>query len=402
MATKRFRTWFFEKALPFLKAVGLAAVFSPWLIFAYTVIAPYIAARDVKDQEAIRGFIEWFGTAYSFFLALAIVNVWSQFENVEREFDRELDAVSTLLQTVKYTAVSNKSKEGQLEKFKENVIKDIKKYVTHVVNNYKFEHLVPRQHHNGDQILESIGGHISSLTSNKVVPEPFIDELFKSLNEAMDVRGDRISHSKPYAPMIIQFMALIASMIWLLSFLGLVIYDKWVTSFLIGGVAFVIIMVLVIFFDLGEPFGGFWKIHLEDWGEFLYNMEHASDPEVIFISRLESTLAGQFRAWIRSNTCKLNDLAHSRYFGIPWKKFIERVEKPRPNIDSFVRCVTVYSNELAEKGLHITGVERPLVVLLRGADQAVLLNSQEINCCKDLIEFEEVFNQKMRQYLPWF
>ena len=402
MSTQLTRSRFVEATLAFFTSVGIVLLFSPWLLIVYSMVAPYVASLDPKDQEVIRGFIEWFGTAYSFFLALAIVNVWSQFETVDREFDRELDAVSTLLQTVKYTGVSDQAKKPQLQKFRTIALEEIRKYVTHVVHNHRVEHLVSRQHKNGDRILESIGSQISSLTINQVVPEPFINELFHSLNEAMDVRGDRISHSKPYAPAIIQFMAVIASLIWLLSFLGLVIYDKWVAGFLIGGVAFVIAMILVIFFDLGEPFGGFWKIHLDDWDEFLNNMEHASDPEVVFIYNLENTLVGQFRSWIGRDTCKLNELAHTGRFGEQWKEFLAGVEAPRSRGDAIVRCVTMYSNDLSEMGLHIASPARPLVVLIQGTKQVVLLNSQDINQCKDLIEFEESFNKKMKARLRWF
>jgi hypothetical protein len=402
MSTHPTRSRFSEATLSFITSLGIVVLFAPWLIIVYSVVAPYVAGLDQNDQGVIRGFIEWFGTAYSFFLALAIVNVWSQFETVDREFDRELDAISTLLQTVKHIGVSDDAKKPQLQKFKSIVLKEIKEYVTQVVNNFRFEHQVSRQHQNGDRILERIGSQISSLTINQVVPEPFIDELFRSLNEAMDVRGDRISHSKPYAPVIIQFMAVIASMIWLLSFLGLVIYDRWVAAFLIGGVAFVIAMILIIFFDLGEPFGGFWKIHLDDWDEFLNNMKHASDPEVVFIYNLENTLAGQLRSWNGKDTCKLNDLAHTGRSGKPWKKFLAGVEAPRSRREAIVRCVTVYSNDLSEMGLHITSPERPLVVLIQGTKQVVLLNSKDINQCKDLIEFEEAFNKKMKARLRWF
>lgn len=401
MDTTQFRSWFMEKALPFLKAIGIVAASWPWLMLAYSVIAPYMAMRDKNDQEAVRGFIEWFGTAYSFFLALAIVNVWSQFETVEREFDRELDAVSTLLQTVKYTGVSNKSKEGKLKEFKKRVIEDIQRYVTHVVNNYKFEHLVSRQHQNGDRILERIGTQISSLASNKVVPEPFVDELFHNLNEATDVRGDRISHSKPYTPGIIKLVALIASIIWLLSFLGLVMYDKWVAGLMLGGVAFVIIIVLVIFFDLGEPFGGIWKIHLDDWDEFLKNMGTTSAPEVIFIYNLKSTVMGQIRSLIRRDTCNLYRLTHEDS-GRPWREFLEKAKAPRVNVEVRVGCSDVHTNDLNEQGLQISCTERPLVVLECGEDQVVLLTSQEINNCQTLTQFERLFNEKIREQLPWF
>jgi hypothetical protein len=405
MVEDDYRTWFQEKVFPIAKALGIAAAFLPWLILAYSVIAPYMVTRDVKDQQAVQGFIEWFGTAYSFFLALAIVNVWSQFDTVEREFDRELDAVSTLLQNVKHTEASSIWKVREVRRFKESVQADIKNYVDHVVKYYKFEHRVTRQYHNGDQILERIGKRISLLAANKAVIEPFIYELFDSLNEAMDVRGDRISHSKPYTPWIIKLVAVISSIVWQLSFLGLVIYDKWVAGILLGGVTFVIVMVLIIFYDLGEPFGGIWRISLENWDQFLYNLDHASDPEVIFIYDLKNTVTGQFRSWFRVDICHLDTLARSG-LGLPWNEFLTNLRKPRTNgltdIEIHIRCSPVYSSDLKEKGLKITCIERPLVVLECKEGQFVLLSSREINECENLAQFEEVFHRRMKEHLLWY
>jgi len=368
------------------------------------VATTYSAKLDINDQNVIRGFIEWFGTAYSFFLALALVNVWSQFETVERELDRELDSISTLLQTTEYLKASNKKNNSVLNKFKDAIHEDVKRYITHVIKNHKYEHLVSQQHQNGDRILQDVGNRIGDLARMKIITEPFVYELFRSLNEAVDVRGDRITHSKPYAPVIVQLVALASSVIWLISFFGLVVYDLLVSLVLIGGVTFVIIMVLIIFFDLSDPFGGIWRIKLEEWYEFQETIEHNPNPQVLFVYSINSKFIGRFRFLIGLDKCKLNSFANSGFLGLAWIEFIKRAEKNRANVNRAVKCITLHSDQLSYYGydVHIKSNERPLVVLKQGKDFSVLLDVQEIKDCRDLIEFEELFNKKMREAILWF
>jgi hypothetical protein len=402
MTKNNFQTWSRDTATPFAKSLAVALIFSPWLIVIYSLVTNYVARLDPNDQAVIKGFIEWFGAAYSFFLALAVVNVWSQFETVEREFDRELDAITTLRQTVIYTKVSNKKKESDLKAFRDNVLKEIKEYLDHVVENYRLEHRISEQHRNGDRILENIGEEISFLTSKKVVPEPFIYELFNSLNEAMDVRGDRILHCQPYTPVIVQLVAIVSSVLWLVSFLGLVIYDKWVAATLVGGVAFVIIMVMVIFFDLGEPFGGIWRIHLDEWHEFIETMDHDKDPQAIFIYKLQNTVFGWVRAWLLGEKCPLYGFAHSKVHSESWKKFTASIQRRRQDGHPVIRYQIFYFNELKYNGISLKDCIWPAVVLKRGGDKTVIVDNQEIENCKDLTAFEDLFHQKMKAELAWY
>jgi hypothetical protein len=289
-----------------------------------------------------------------------------------------------------------------LKDFKDDVLKEIKEYLRHVVENYRFEHVVPDQHRNGDRMLENIGEHISSLTSKNAVPEPFIYELFNSLNEAMDVRGDRILHSQPYTPVIVQLVSSVSSVLWLFSFLGLVVYDKWVATILIGGVAFVIIMVMVIFFDLAEPFGGIWRIHLDEWNEFIETMDHDMDPQAIFIYSLQNTVFGRLQSILHSDKCPLYGFTHSKAHGESWKQFTASIQRRRPDGHPVIKCRTLYYNELKYKGLSLGEVEWPAVALKQGGDRKVILDNLTINGCKDLPAFEALFHEKMKEQLPWY
>lgn len=114
----------------------LALAFSPWLIIFYFFVANFVSGLDPKDQETIKGFIEWFGTAYSLFLALVLVNVWAQFETIDREFDREVDALATLFYAVKHTHPPqgiDQEKADYINRVGNSIKDNIKYYVKHVI-----------------------------------------------------------------------------------------------------------------------------------------------------------------------------------------------------------------------------------------------------------------------------
>lgn len=400
-------TWYTETVEPFWKSILIVLAFLPWLLLIYWLAGKWLITLDKNDRDVIQGFVEWFGTAYSFFLALAIVNVWSQFETVERELDRELDAIASLLQTVRYTQTPGFWNTHLVKEFKEKVIEDIRNYIDHVIKNHKYECQVSDQRREGYKILQRIGMQISTLTRNRTVPEPFIYELFRSLNEATDVRGDRIAHSRPYAPVLVKVMAVVTSFIWLLSFLGLVIFDATVALILIGGVSFVIIMVLVIFFDLGEPFGGIWKINVEDWREFQEDMEHEGAPEMVFLYRRNNQLRHLVLAWFGVDPCPLSRLTHagSRFRRTPWKTFLKRMHATRqaapPNTVQYLEC---YADELERYGLtqSVSRAQLPLVLFRGAGEPFTLLTSAEIEDCPSLQAFEARFEQRIRQHIPWY
>jgi hypothetical protein len=257
----------------FARSLLVVISFSPWIVITYLFVTRTVEVLSPNDQQVILSYIDWFGIIYSVFLAWALVSAWSQFEAVDRGFDKELNILATLLTKANFTEVANKRKKSRLKKFRYDIRELIIKYVQHVLDNYDLEHSFSEKRRRGDYFLENLGLQISSLSGEKVVPEPFVYELFGSLNEMISVRGKRISDLKPHASGVIRLMAVVISAIWLLCFLGLVIDYALVAIILIGGVTFVIIMVLFILVDLSDPFEGIWKIRLDEWNEFLETLD---------------------------------------------------------------------------------------------------------------------------------
>jgi hypothetical protein len=378
---KQFLSWL-KSFNPLLKSLAIVAAFSPWLVLFYLPVQNYSAnLLDVNDRDIIKQFIEWFGTAYSLFLALALVRVWGQFEMVEREFDREVDAIATLYRTAKYTRISDNGEgDDESNKFDYSIRRYILEYVKHVIENYQIEYQVPQQRSNGEKYLEEIGTKIGSLAhDDRLAIAPLVSELIRNLNEAMDVRGDRISHSKQRTPGIIQLVSIVSSAIWLFSFFTLVLYDPRLSIAMIGGVTFVIIMVIVIFFDLDNPFGGIWKISLDSWNEFLESIDPT--PHIIFVYNIENTIIDRAQALLGMKMCKLKSFSRSGFLGNSWRKFLDDLQRISGNTNRKIRCSVKYSDEYFAGGYYkwVKDKELPLVVLQSGEKFDELMNHLEIN-----------------------
>ncbi len=384
------------------KPFVVALAYSPWLIILYYFIQFYITQLPQGDKDFIESFIEWFGTAYSLFLALVLVNVWGQFDIVEREFDREVDALATMYQVINRIPEANEQDAVIIKDFKKNIKLKIITYIHHVIQNYDKEHDIPQQRRNGEIILEMIGNQISELVPKVNIKDFFISEAFESLNEAMDVRGDRIAHSKQRIPQTVWFVAVISSIVWMIPFLGLEIVSLLVTFTLVGGVTFVIVIVLVIIYDLDNPFEGTWKIELESWEGFLEVLEPKF--QFIFVFNIKHTLFEQVGILLGSKTCKLKSLSSSGFFGLGWREFRKRIEKKYPDSDYKIKSKVFYLDEFNDQGFNFPprGSSFPLVILKDGDRLSVLMSAGEISECTDLIKFEEMFRRRVREQIEWF
>jgi hypothetical protein len=396
-----------------LKPIGVALAFSPWLIILYLGVSLFVGRLGEDDQKIIQSFIEWFGTAYSLFLALVLVNVWAKFEALERKFDAEVDAIATLYQTTIYIEEAATPETTPLDsadaKSIECIKDDIRKYVHHVIHNYREEDEFSQQRRNGDKFLTDIGHSISALAHNDVIKESFIHELFTDLNATRDVRSDRISQSKQRMPETVWWVAIIASIVWLLPFLGLVVKDPWARSFLIVGVTFVITIVLVIIKDLDEPYEGTWKIGLEEWHKFFDVL--IPTPHILFLfSNKDKFVDSVSRTAIGRrfslSKCKLSLLTHEDLLQRKWKRFLHQISITRSRVDKTPSYEILYSNSFTRSGygdgIPIPSNSTPSVFLRRGDKFDSVMSRREIEECANFAEFEETFYRKIRQFVPWF
>ena len=118
----------------------------------------------------------------------------------------------------------------------------------------------------GDAHLKEVRGIIYKIIHGK--EESSVSaELLRLINETIDVRGDRISHSTIRMPMSVWYLSLIASTIWVLPFLGLKFDNRDLGFVITFGVVWVVVALLAVIKDLDDPFDGDWKIDAESWAD---------------------------------------------------------------------------------------------------------------------------------------
>ena len=294
-----------DKILRFVnKPLFIGFCFSSYAFFFRFYVYPKYSYLVTPDYQLIQNFIEWFGVAYGLFIALVLVNVWSQFETTEREFDREADAIFMLYESVKQVSENERTRAPKNE-----IIRRLREYVLHVNHHYKQEHENLKIKAAGDGILEGIRDSIGALIHTDE-PQAFTSQLAKEFNEAVDLRGDRIAHSKQHIPAPVWGISLWSSILWLIPFYGLNFQNDWVAIALVGGVTAIVVAILFIIKDLDEPFDGDWGIKIDEWEILGEKVE--LKPTLFFVYNLESrrydALQAFFRNLFSAHPCSLHGL----------------------------------------------------------------------------------------------
>jgi len=219
-----------------------------------------------QDKSFSQGFVEWFGVFYSFLLPLLLVRAWEQLDNADREFDREADAIKVLLEDIMLLDDKN------FLAFKFTMVRRLYIYTRHVLKRHTVEHL--KQHMSlkthGDNLLQGIRAGYKKLIyrgggKKASQLEPVTTELLERLNEAIDVRGDRIAIFGQRLFESLRIIATLTSVIWLIPFYFLPFQSGILGVFLKLSVTFLIIFVLTVIDDLDGPFTGYWTITIDSW-----------------------------------------------------------------------------------------------------------------------------------------
>ena len=264
----------------------------------------------------LSNFIEWFGVLYGILLPLILVRVWEQLDAIDREFDREADAVRLLYEDIYYLP-------GNSAKFAKETAKLLRNYVVHIIENYRYEiksptHLEddsPNNNENGvfeqailritslykllrnnlyqflypeiinvnpeivraqgDDYLQKIRAHYKELIFNQrkieKEPDPFVTEIFQRLNDIVDIRGDRISLASERLFESLRLVALIASITFVVPFYFVSFSSSTppLDKLLVIAVTLLVVFMYLIVDDFDEPFGGTWRITDDSWRRVL-------------------------------------------------------------------------------------------------------------------------------------
>lgn len=394
---------------PFL--IGL--LFSLYVVVIRYYIFPKYQGILLADNQLIQSFIEWFGVAYGLFIALVLVTVWSQYDTVEREFDREADAIFMLYQAVKqvgpqrYNDVAEEKSlysilKGKINKkhtkspvdkekdasrvleLKETIIVRIKDYITHVINNYLHEWRNRLMRDQGDLILEEIRNTIGELIHTDE-REPITSELIKEFNEVVDLRGDRITHSKQRIPKPVWSISLASSILWLIPFYGLNFSVDAIAVTLVGGVTAIVVAILVIIKDLDDPFDGTWRIDANEW-EFLKEKIDPR-PHLYFVFNLNNTRF--HRIWSDINKVLSRNIC-------PLYALLGKIENQTNLVNRLAKLAYlkfVFMNDFADmfQGAFVF----PIVVCKLDGKLIPLINSTEINKIHNLSDLENIIQENL-------
>jgi hypothetical protein len=323
----------------------------PLSVFAVKILDFLLQKNDIyiasstAGSEFLSNFIEWFGVIYGLLLPLIMVRVWEQLDSIDREFDREADAVKALYEDIFFL-------EGKCATIGSDIAELLRIYVDHVNHAYHHEvkpsgtlrdlpesQLVPPYweqakrktpslvdrikkylgappnsqgtaiipdnqiavstntetelrdpKEKGDELLENIRCKFRSFFLSKVITtkasEILVEEMFHRLNEIIDIRGDRIGLASQRLFETLRTVALLTSIIFLLPFyfVGFTATTQLLDEILIGGVTLLVIFIYLIIEDLDEPFGGIWNIDTTAWERLLIEMN--SDERKIELENL--------------------------------------------------------------------------------------------------------------------
>lgn len=259
----------------------------PISIFVVKILEFLFRLFDIKLASFADGsgflsnFIEWFGVIYGLLLPLIMVRVWEQLDSIDREFDREADAVKALYEDIFFLG-------GKCAEIGKEIAPLLRGYVDHVIKQYsqevkvsnnfqdlpesilfreiseqlqkltqgffkllgKFLDLLKRLFRSGDSVLQGkeiykqiplptisetddqkkIGDQLLEYVRHKFrdffapnamttkASEILVEEMFHRLNEIIDIRGDRIALASQRLFETLRIVALITSIIFLLPF----------------------------------------------------------------------------------------------------------------------------------------------------------------------------------------
>lgn len=206
-----------------------------------------------NDSQIIGNFIEWFGVLYGVMLALVVVEVWRRYNLINNEVDREADALVLLLKTARYLGDSTDVvRLAQKAKDYANAVIELgtKDSTTESLTNLSI-----------DAIHNEVGNILKYEKESPVI----ISEIMRYLNEAYDLRGDRLTHVRERMPKELWVMVIFTSLVWIIGFFGLQIENDFLAAIMCGVAAFTVSALVFIVADLEGPDGGRWKTSFESF-----------------------------------------------------------------------------------------------------------------------------------------
>ncbi|RMG25357.1 MAG: DUF4239 domain-containing protein [Methanobacteriota archaeon] len=222
--------------LPRFKTIAFYAL----IIGLYVLLLSFAdrLAIDSTDREVIGNTLEWFGVPYGVLLALVVVEAWRWNNLVTNEIDREADALVSMLKTARY--IHNR-------KFLSTIARKLRDYAQAVLDSgNQNENRITRITGLLDDIHREVGTFIAGPSGSTILK----GEMLRYVNEALDIRGDRLAHLEEKMHPALWFLLLFTSIAWTIGFFSLELNSKIVLVIISGVVMFTVFTIIYVVWDL--------------------------------------------------------------------------------------------------------------------------------------------------------
>lgn len=221
---------------------------------------------SLNDRSFNIDFVDWFGVLFGIITPITLVRLWEQFDEIDMEFDREIDALTIFFEDILFLT-------KKYDEFQRSLLHSVQIYVNHVYQHIQKEYKDTATQQQGQDYLRNIR-NISQEFAQSLNPSEGNDgtvtkEFIRGIYEISDIRADRIALSQRHSFRGFRILIIFASLLWILPFYFLPQGADGTTgifsNILRVAVTTVVILMLTIIEDLNDPFSGKWQINLTAW-----------------------------------------------------------------------------------------------------------------------------------------
>lgn len=232
----------------------------------------------VEDYTFYLNFIGYISVLLGFFLPIILLRVWEQFDAIDREFDREAEAVTIFFEDVLLLDNQN------FGSFKARILNLLLAYTQHVRVQYKHEHEGLNLLRKGNEILSIVRSEFKNIIysgggKSHQRLESILNELIYQLNLVIEIRKSRISLSRKRLFASLKFILIITSVVWIMPFY-VISYVGVFAYLLVFILTFLVIFILTVIDDLDDPFNGTWSIFIDSWKELSVEIQSTIENQL--------------------------------------------------------------------------------------------------------------------------
>lgn len=211
----------------------------------FLALSNWVRNTNVQNSSILQSFTDWLGVPYSILASMILIRVWEKVDEMTTSLDKEALMASTL-----FDIVQAPHREIKLE-LRDKIIPGIKDYVRHIQQHYSSEYKNTNQKLLGDQILNDIENIVKSkATIND--DQVWASRISSAIDNLITSRKNRFSNFKPLSAYMWTLL-LVASLLWLSTFLSVDFQSSFLSYFLIYGIIFIVTTIIVTVSNFNNP-----------------------------------------------------------------------------------------------------------------------------------------------------